>query len=1141
MDTPQPQAPQMKRKKLDSRIPSLISNGVANRHRSLFVIVGDRGRDQVVTLHYLLSKARVSARPSVLWCYKKDLGFSSHRKKRINQIKKQIARGQREVDEDDPFELFVSSTSIRYTYYKETENILGTTFGMCVLQDFEALTPNLLARTIETVEGGGIICILLKTMDSLKQLYTMTMDVHARYRTEAHHDTVARFNERFLLSLGGCETCLVVDDELNVLPLSAGKHVKPMSRIDDDKLSPSQQELHDLKASLADTQPLASLVATAKTLDQARAVLTFTESIAEKTLRSTVCLTASRGRGKSASLGIAMAAAIAYGYSNIFITSPSPENLKTVFEFLFKGFDGLGYEEHLDYDIIQSTNPDFAKAVVRVNVFKQHRQTIQYIQPSDASVLAQAELLVIDEAAAIPLPVVKALLGPYLVFMSSTINGYEGTGRSLSLKLISQLREQSVAGSKFSEDSASGVVINRDGKERKTGSAPEVNVSAAAPPPSLRTLREIKLSDPIRYNANDPVETWLTNLLCLDACTPSPTASMLSTRGCPHPSQCELFYVNRDTLFSYHKVSEAFLQRMMSLYVASHYKNSPNDLQLMSDAPAHHLFVLLPPINNAAGAATTLPEPLVVIQIALEGNIAAGSAAAALARGSGRTNGDLIPWVMATQFQDDDFSSLSGARVVRIATHPDFVGMGYGLHAIKKLEEYYSGNVKGASLDEDDTVADMEVKRVTDEELENASLAKDKIGVRDPASMPPLLLRLHERPPKEHLHWIGVSFGLTPQLQKFWKKSGFVPVYVRQTQNDLTGEHTAIMLKPLRKEQNTLVKTEVVSTDNKWVTAFSWDFRRRFIELLGYQFKKFSPLLVLSILEASAAGRPSDLEFLDNRSELLRHFTPFDLKRLASYTQNLLDYHVILDLIPRLSALYFLGYLTPPEASSASNAALKPVHLSPVQSAILVAVGLQHKTLDDAAPELGIAVSQVMALFGKVVKKCANYFEVVEEIGAAEPETKKGKGKKRAKIEEMDEDNEEEEEDVNELTRDAGDDEAWDPVKMGLEEDLEEAGDEVMERLKAKQREMIDGLNLSQFAIAAGDEEFGSAVKGTKNATARGSLQVKNDNSTKKRKFDAAAGTAAGLAAGVRGDKTGVYDPQAASGKTIKGKKGARR
>jgi N-acetyltransferase 10 len=46
---------------------------------------------------------------------------------------------------------------------------------MCVLQDFEALTPNLLARTIETVEGGGVIVLLLKTMSSLKQLYTMSM------------------------------------------------------------------------------------------------------------------------------------------------------------------------------------------------------------------------------------------------------------------------------------------------------------------------------------------------------------------------------------------------------------------------------------------------------------------------------------------------------------------------------------------------------------------------------------------------------------------------------------------------------------------------------------------------------------------------------------------------------------------------------------------------------------------------------------------------------------------------------------------------------------------------------------------------------------------------------------------------------
>src|SRR5262249_13201817 len=160
---------------------------------------------------------------------------------------------------------------------------------------------------------------------------------------------------------------------------------------------------------------------------QAKAVLTFVEAISDKSLRSTVALTAARGRGKSAALGIAIASAVAFGYANIFVTSPSPENLKTLFEFIFKGFDALRYEEHLDYDIVQSTNPEFNKAIVRVNIFRQHRQTIQYLQPHDAHILGQAELVVIDEAAAIPLPLVKSLLGPYLVFMASTINGYEGT------------------------------------------------------------------------------------------------------------------------------------------------------------------------------------------------------------------------------------------------------------------------------------------------------------------------------------------------------------------------------------------------------------------------------------------------------------------------------------------------------------------------------------------------------------------------------------------------------------------------------------------------------------------------------------------------------------------------------------------
>lgn len=37
--------------------------------------------------------------------------------------------------------------------------------------------------------------------------------------------------------------------------------------------------------------------------------------------------------------------------------------------------------------------------------------------------------------------------------------------------------------------------------------------------------------------------------------------------------------------------------------------------------------------------------------------------------------GDLIPWAMAQQYQDQDFPMLAGARIVRIATHPDYHGV----------------------------------------------------------------------------------------------------------------------------------------------------------------------------------------------------------------------------------------------------------------------------------------------------------------------------------------------------------------------------------------------------------------------------------------------------------------------------------
>jgi N-acetyltransferase 10 len=365
--------------------------------------------------------------------------------------------------------------------------------------------------------------------------------------------------------------------------------------------------------------------------------------------------------------------------------------LKTLFEFVFKGFDSLEYQEHIDYELIQSTNPEFNNAIIRVNIFKEHRQTIQYIHPSDALKLGQAELVVIDEAAAIPLPLVKNLLGPYLVFMASTINGYEGTGRSLSLKLIQQLRQQSLS------FSGNNVEIRKQLQQSASG----------------KMLHELQLNESIRYAPGDPLEKWLNELLCLDCCQLSTDSSYLTKGGgCPVPDACELYYVNRDTLFSYHKVSELFLQRLMSLYVASHYKNTPNDLQMLSDAPAHHIFCLLGPLSSTS-TLNSLPEILCVVQVCLEGEISHDTVVDNLQRGK-RASGDLIPWTVSQQFQDNDFPRLAGGRIVRIATHPDYQGMGYGQRAMKLLQEYYEGKI--GNLNEND---DGKKKIKEKNELEN--------------------------------------------------------------------------------------------------------------------------------------------------------------------------------------------------------------------------------------------------------------------------------------------------------------------------------------------------------------------------------------------------------------------------------------
>jgi N-acetyltransferase 10 len=238
------------RKKVDSRIKTLIENCLKLRQRGIFVIIGDRGRDQVVNMHYLMTKMTAIQRMKVLWCYKKELGFSSHKKKRMQQIKTQMKQGLYDTSIDEPFDLFISASDIRYCYYSETQNILGNTYDMLVLQDFESLTPNTICRTVETVQGGGIVFLLLKNMTSLKQLYTMSMDVHKKYRTDAHNEVEPRFNERFILSLATCKNCLFMDDEMNLLPINSSVNtITPISKEEAKFYETKDSELTNLKNS----------------------------------------------------------------------------------------------------------------------------------------------------------------------------------------------------------------------------------------------------------------------------------------------------------------------------------------------------------------------------------------------------------------------------------------------------------------------------------------------------------------------------------------------------------------------------------------------------------------------------------------------------------------------------------------------------------------------------------------------------------------------------------------------------------------------------------------------------------------------------------------------------------------------------
>jgi len=184
--------------------------------------------------------------------------------------------------------------------------------------------------------------------------------------------------------------------------------------------------------------------------------------------------------------------------------------------------------------------------------------------------------------------------------------------------------------------------------------------------------------------------------------------------------------------------------------------------------------------------------------------------------------------------------------------------------------------------------------------------------------------------------------------------------------------------------------------------------------------------------------RETELASTFTKRDVDAYFSPYDLKRLESYAHNLLDFHVILDLLPTIARLFFLDKL--------------PVSLSAGQCAILLAMGLQHKNVEQTAEDLTLQVNQILALFQKTMRKVSQFLRSLQEKAAEATLPKVDAQKPRT----------------------------MQPIEQPLDEELEEGGEEVSKELKRKHADLLGEAALAQYSIAGKEIEFEKALSGAK-------------------------------------------------------------
>jgi tRNA(Met) cytidine acetyltransferase len=503
------------------------------------------------------------------------------------------ARAACEAADCDPITLADRDIVGRQLSPRRADELLGTTQDCVVVDCLDACRPNALGRAAGAVDGGGLLVLLTPPLDSWpdrRDEFDQTLAVPP-FGIE---DVAGRFRERLVSTLRAHRGVAIVDaDDGRV--------------VDDGLTDPAPRVAPSGVSPPSDVEFPAAVYDACRTPDQRDAVLAC-ERLREPD--TAVVLEADRGRGKSSAAGLAAAALAADG-DEVLVTAPNARNAAEVFD--------RAAETLADLDALATESREGAPAIETTTGGR-----IYYVAPADA-VAQSADVLIVDEAAALPVRVLESLLAvaPSACF-ATTIRGYEGSGRGFDVRFRGHLATE-------------------------------------------RDVETVALADPIRYAAGDPVEVWLFRALLLDA--RPPVAPLVEGRD---PGEASYERLAQTDLAA----DETRLREAFGLLVEAHYRTEPDDLARVLDAP------------NVAVRALTLDGHVVAVALlAREGGLDP-SLRREIYEGS-RVRGNMIPDVLTSQLRDPDGAAPVGLRVLRIATHHAVRSEGFGSRLLAEIRREF--------------------------------------------------------------------------------------------------------------------------------------------------------------------------------------------------------------------------------------------------------------------------------------------------------------------------------------------------------------------------------------------------------------------------------------------------------------------